>query len=208
MMFDLIDISEDEVHAALKKMKSKFTSGPDEIPSFFVRDCAPVLSRPLSVPYNMILTSGSVPECWKVSKVVPVFKSGNRSDISNYRPISLINNFSKGLEIIIYNRLNNHLKNTLSLNQHGFVKGRSTVTNLVTLTHNIREELDNRGQMDVVYMDITKAFDQLDHKLLIHKLKHLYGFSLKAIKIFTEYLKDRYQFVECLGYKSAEFGQN
>jgi len=96
-----------------------------------------------------------------MSRVCPVYKHGDRADIGKYRPVSIINNFSKAFETLLQNRLKLNISMQLSDNQHGFVKGRSTVTNLSCISQVITEAIDIGSQVDVIYTDLSKAFDRL-----------------------------------------------
>ena len=99
-----------------------------------------------------------------------------------------------------------HVSGLLSSDQHGFVKGRSTVTNLVCKTQFICEKLDQHSQVDVIYTDFSKAFDRLDHGILLRKL-NLIGLSSGLMKLFADYLHDRYLFVQHHGFRSVRFNQ-
>lgn len=197
----------DDVKNAISQIKANMTMGPDNIPAFLIRDCAILLAYPLCIIYNMIIENSVFPDLWKLSKVTPIFKKGDNTDITNYRPITIICNFSKLLEIILYDPLYAHVNNCLLPEQHGFISGRSTVTNLVIKTQYISEVLDQRGQVDVIYTDFSKAFDKLDHKILLHKLQYL-NISIDFLNLITSYLSDRWQYVQVRGYKSKKFLQS
>lgn len=202
--FDLCHIEAADIITASKKLKNKLTSGPDSIPSFIVKDCIGVLADPLQHIFNLILSTSTFPSTWKVAKIVPVHKKDDSSVVNNYRPVSLLCNFSKLFEIIIHNRLYPFLRGLLSSDQHGFVDGRSCVTNLATFSELITAALDGRGQVDVVYTDFQKAFDRIDHYLLLHKLE-LFGLSGGLVSLFESYLCGRSQFVEHEGFRSPMF---
>lgn len=199
-------ICESEVITACKKLKDKMTSGTDNIPSFIVKDCAGVLSCPLAKIFNLCLNNKQYPSVWKETKICPVYKSGRKDNIENYRPISIISNLSKVFEIILYNRIYPLISRQLSQYQHGFVSKRSTVTNLFIMTQYISECLDKGGQVDVIYTDFSKAFDSLHHNILISKMK-AFGFSKDATDFLKSYLTDRIQFVSYNGYKSDKYFQ-
>jgi hypothetical protein len=91
------------------------------------------------------------PAKWKESRLCPIFKNGDKSDITNYRPIAIINNFAKIFEFILFERIYHHISSNISVNQHGFMARRSTVTNLVSTTQFLCESLDAHGQVDVIY---------------------------------------------------------
>ena len=109
---------------------------------------------------------------WKISKVTSVFKDGEKSHVQNYRPIALLSNFSKIFEIVIHNRIYPIISQYISNNQHGFILGRSTTTNLVQITHYIATALNNEQQVDVIYTDFSKDFDRINHAILLSKLDY------------------------------------
>lgn len=197
------NFTEDEVLKALKKLKPKLTSGPDNIPSFVVRDCAAVFAKPLCLIFNLSLQTSTFPQCWKQSKIIPVFKKGDRSLITNYRPIVILNNFAKVLEMLLYDHIFCHVKHQITEFQHGFYKGRSTVTNLFCLTEFLSDGIDDGSQVDIIYTDFSKAFDKLNHSILLQKL-HTFGFSPDLINYFSSYLNNRTQYVLYCGHKSVE----
>jgi Reverse transcriptase (RNA-dependent DNA polymerase) len=196
--------SEEEVAKALCKLKDKHTSGHDNIPSFFARDCAYVLAKPLQVIFNTALKTNTFPKLWKVSKVIPIFKSGEINDIGNYRPITLLSNFAKAFEISVYTRIFPKIQRLISTEQHGFITNRSTVTNLMSLSQSVCQAVENHSQLDVIYTDFSKAFDRLDHTILISKLNEM-GLTINLLQFFSSYLTNRKQFVEYRGHQSYTF---
>lgn len=195
-------VSEDDVAKAIRKLKNKATAGDDQVPSFLIRDCSAVFLLPLKIIFNLSLQSATYPSAWKIARVCPVFKSGDVKDVANYRPISILNNFSKVFESVIYNNINPHILNSISDCQHGFVSRRSTVTNLICISQYLREVVDRRGQVDVIYTDLAKAFDRLDHAILLQKLLS-FGFSPRLLEFFRSYLCDRSFYVCYNGYASS-----
>ena len=202
----ITSINEENVTAAIRKLKPKITCGPDQIPAFVVRDCANVFAKPLKFLFNLILKTSTFPHQWKVSRICPVHKKGDKANIKNYRPIAIMCNFAKVFEIVLHIYLSNHVSQMLSLHQHGFIKGRSTVTNLVTMTQFLCESLDDQRQVDVVYTDFSKAFDKIDHNLLLQKLE-TFGMSDSLILLLRSYLENRYLFVKMNGFESKLFKQ-
>lgn len=197
-------LSESDIKIAIKRLKNKMTSGHDQIPSFLIKDCVNVFTVPLLTLFNIALRTSTFPECWKLAKVCPIYKCGNRADIGNYRGISILPNFAKVFEAAVYATIYSGVKNSISNHQHGFMEKRSTSTNLACLTQFITESLDNRGQVDVVYTDFSKAFDRIDHNLLIEKLNH-FGFNKLLLNFFKSYLEDRLQYVQYNGFKSSTY---
>ncbi|KAJ3655253.1 hypothetical protein Zmor_014389 [Zophobas morio] len=98
-------ISMVDIKKAVKKLKSNFTSGPDKIPAFLVKDCINCFCEPLCYLYNLIVQTSTFPKLWKIAKVIPIFKSGSKSDVTNYRPVSVISNFAKIFDSILTNIL-------------------------------------------------------------------------------------------------------
>lgn len=197
-------VSESDVVSSAARLKSDFTSGDDGVPSFLVRDCASALSFPLQLLFNLIITTSTFPDVWKVSKLIPVFKKGDRSDIKNYRPISVLSNFSKIFEHILYTRIYSSIKSALSVHQHGFMSGRSTVTNLVEIAQFLSVAVDRRKQVDVIYTDFSKAFDSINHCLLLAKLDR-FGCSAPLIQLLSSYLSGRAGYTFYNGYSSKAF---
>ena len=140
---------------------------------------------------------------WKMSNVCPVFKSGDKQDILNYRPISLLSSISKCLEKIIYKHLYEHCidNNLLIENNSGFKQNDSTVNLLVNITHQIYKSIDEGKDICVVFLDVSKAFDKVWHEGLLFKLKQI-GVCGSILNWFTSYLSDRSQKVVINGKSS------
>ena len=129
---------------------------------------------------------------------MPVYKKGDKEHTENYRPISLLPIVSKVLERCVLNNIKSRLYELVNNCQHGFITGKSCVTNLIEALEYIGSILDSGGQIDVIYLDMSKAFDKVNHQLLIHKLRSL-GFGGNLLKWFRNYLTDRSQRVTVLG---------
>lgn len=197
-------VTEREIKEASKKLKNKMTSGPDGIPSFIVKDCISVFVTPMYIIFNLALKTSVFPNRWKEAKVVPIFKNGDKSHIINYRSISILSNFSKLFEVVLYNRIYPSVHNLISQSQHGFMCHRSTVTNLAVISQYVSNIVDNRGQVDVIYTDFSKAFDRIDHNVLLKKLE-LYGCNNQMKEFFKSYLQERPQYVSYNGYNSFKY---
>jgi hypothetical protein len=200
--FFLNAVNEQDVLNTISKLKLKFTAGPDMIPSFLIRECVEAFVSPLVVIFNLCLKTNAFPAIWKTARVVPVFKKGDRSCIENYRPVSICSNFSKLFEFIISDNLSFHFKSYISESQHGFVRGRSTISNLCTFTQYVANSMDLGLQTDVIYTDFSKAFDRLDHEILVRKLETL-GCSSNFVNFLYSYLSK--QFVSVHGHRFNVF---
>ena len=127
-----LSFTESEVLYQLDKLNANKGAGPDEVPNIFIKSCSSHLAEPLSFLFNLSLSSGVFPDEFKVASVTPIFKSGDKSDVTNYRPISILNGFSKVLERLVHTVVYDHVSPFLNANQHGFVKKKRTITNLMT----------------------------------------------------------------------------
>jgi hypothetical protein len=146
-----------DIEQAIKGLKPTSSAGFDQIPTFIVKDCSAALIEPLTFLFNLSLKSGIFPSRWKFSKITPIFKSGDISITSNYRPIALLSVFSKIFETALYNILITTMKQLITERQHGFISGRSTNTNLACFTQFVAEALDKNVQVDCTYTDFSKA---------------------------------------------------
>lgn len=201
---DIKSISEDDIQKAIKKLKPKKSVGPDKIPPYIFKGCAELLLEPLMIIFNLIITSCTYPDAWKLTKVCPVFKSGNLNEIVNHRPVALICVPSKIFEIILHEIMYSHIKSGISDYQHGFMENKSTVTNLMCFSHSVNSVVDDNSQVDVIFTDFAKAFDKVDHDILLKKLDS-FGFSNRLLQMCASYLRDRKQYVVYKGARSVEF---
>lgn len=202
--FNLRSISVEEVTAAIRKLPSKRSYGPDLIPVYIIKGCSEFLEKPLCHIFNRCLASKSFPDRWKVTKITPILKKGSRLEISNYRPVAVLSTPAKVFELIIFDHVFSHMKQYICQQQHGFMPSRSINTNLVNFVHFTSFAMDSRHQVDVIYTDMSKAFDKVDHFLLLKKM-NFYGFSGDLINFFISYLQNRRQYVSFSGYKSDIF---
>ena len=159
-----------EILATLKELASK-GPGPDGIPPSLMKNLAPAFVKPLFWLFNLSLTSGQFPSVWKKSFLIPIFKSGKRSDIKNYRGIAIISCIPKLFEAIVNQKIFNQVKNRITCNQHGFYKGRSTTTNLLEFVDFSLASMDRGNFVETLYTDLSKAFDRVDISILMSKLK-------------------------------------
>ena len=153
----------------------------------------------------MSFSTGTHPDILKIAKTIPVYKKGSRLTISNYRPISLLSNLNKIFEKVIFNRVYDFLEDydLLYKYQFGFRKKHSTNHALISITEQIREALDSNKKAVGIFVDFQKAFDTVNHKILLNKLDH-YGIRGNTNNWFKSYLTDRKQFVSINGFDSSE----
>ena len=160
----------------ISSLKPKSSSGCDEITSKIIKSCAPIISLPFSYIYNYSLHSGIFPDRLKIAVVKPLHKTGDKFNISNYRPISLLPTFSKIFEKAMYSRLNQHLytNNILVPEQYAFRKGMSTEDAAFMLTDSVLKSLNQKLHVGRIFCDLSKAFDCVNQEMLLSKL-HCYG---------------------------------
>ena len=190
LFFEPTDIS--EVKTIILNMKPKTSSGYDEISPKLLKQTQTSILVPLVHIANVSLTSGIFPQKMKCAKVIPIFKKGSPHLLSNYRPISILPAFSKILERLVYNRLYKFLTKhkVLSKSQFGFRNNHSTEHAIINLVDTLIGHLKQKSHPVGIFMDLSKAFDTLNHAILLQKLNH-YGIRGTALSWFKSYLSDR-----------------
>ena len=167
--------SEWEINALLRSVNINKARGADGIINKLIKICADGITKVLTYFVNLSLRSGVFPDDWKQANVTPIFKKDDRQLKSNYRPVSLLNAFSKIIEKVVFTRIYNFLLdiNFLYPLQSGFRPGDSTVNQLVYMVHKIYDAFEHGKEVRMVYLDISKAFDRVWHKGLLLKLKSI-----------------------------------
>ena len=134
------------------------------------------MAKGLCKIFNQSIKSNKFPSSWKISNVIPLFKKGQRDQVGNYRPVSLLCSLSKIFEKIVFKHLFNHLRDNFVLTdyQSGFLPGNSTVTQLIDLQYQFGSALNDKLETLAVFLDIAKAFDTVWHRGLLFKLKKCY----------------------------------
>ena len=193
-----------EISDIISLLKSGKSLGRNSIPMKILKLLSPLISSPLSQIVNESFQSGIFPDKMKLAKVIPLFKKGCRLAASNYRPISLLSIFSKIIEKVMYKRLYKFLEKheILYTLQFGFRASHSIDHALVSLTEAIKNSLDNRKFGCGIFIDLQKAFDTVNHNILLTKLEH-YGIRGTALDWFKSYLMDRKQYVSVNGSNSS-----
>lgn len=186
-----------EILSILRSTKAKNSFGHDKLSTKIIKSIQSAIATPLSIVINKSLITGIVPTSFKLAKIKPIYKAKAKDDIMNYRPISLLPSFSKILEKVVHSRVYNFFTyfNMLSHNQFGFQKNHSTIDALTRFINDTTDSLDRGSSMLAVYIDLSRAFDTLNHEILLQKLE-LYGIRGVALEWFRSYLTDRKQYIE------------
>ena len=192
-----------EISSIINKFNVYKGTGPNSIPPLFLHHMLSALAEPLSMIANICFATGKHPEKLKIAKITPIYKKGSKLLACNYRPISLLSNINKIFEKLVHIRtltfLNNH--NAFYEHQYGFRPKHSTNHTLINITETIRTALDEGKFACGVFVDFQKAFDTVNHSILLGKLHH-YGIRGLALNWFKSYLSNREQFVSVLGFDS------
>ena len=192
----LKSVDNKEVLDMLNHLNSSKSCGPNSIPSNLLKTHALHFVEPIKFVINKSLVEGKFPDLLKIAEVCPIYKKGDKSKCENYRPISLLSNLSKLFERAMHTRLYEFLENSNALYnlQFGFRKNFSTNHALLSIVEEIRKNLDDRTFSCGVFVDLEKAFDTVNHAILIKKLD-FYGVRGPANSWFLSYLSNRNQMV-------------
>ena len=190
-----IDISEEEVYCVLTSLDPSKATGGDGIPPLILKYCADSLSKPLLHLFSLCLSKSYLPKEWRRHYITPIYKSGDKSSVLNYRPISLLCCVAKVLECLVYDKVSNFVVNSIISDfQFGFVQKRSTLQQLLLYLNFLHQSYENRQQVHSIYLDIRKAFDSVPHHELLTKL-WTSGITGSLWSFFKAYLDGREQCV-------------
>ena len=180
----------------IDKLPSKTSSCVDGIYPVLLKYIKHEISKPVTLILNQCLTTGIFPDKLKIAKVVPIYKGADENIFNNYRPISILPALSKVFEKIVFNQTYTYFDdhNLFFGNQYGFQKKYFTELAVLEVIDRITNQLDKGLSPMNIYLDLSKAFDTLDHDILIHKLQY-YGVSGSALRLFKNYLTERKQYV-------------
>ena len=187
-------IDEALVKSIMTGLKPKRCEGYDRIPLIFYKDGAEELTYIITILMQKVIRDGKIPEQWKVAKVVPIHKKGKRSNVENYRPISNLCSVTKIFERLVLDRINAIEKcehcDLTGEKQHGFKKNHSTETAGIEIQTTISQRCDDNEYVTVTSLDLTAAFDVIDHRLLIRRLRNI-GLPSLLVNIIEDWLSER-----------------
>ena len=201
--FHLKQTNPKEIISVINNLPMKTSAGHDKISCIILKEIKDIIAQPLSLLVNQAFNTGVFPSKLKLAKVIPLFKKGDKTSIENYRPISLLPCMSKVLEKIINIQLYDYFQsnNLLYKSQYGFRIHHSTEFASLELVDTIQQQLDLKLDPFAVFLDMSKAFDTLDHEILMQKFS-FYGVQNTSLNLFKSYLSERSQFVSIGGTSS------
>ena len=189
----------------LTTLKANKPIGLDKISARLLKSSANTITPSVTTLLNLSIRTGKFPKLWKCSKITALFKSGDRTNASNYRPISILPTLSKILEKAVHSQLYQYLvtNNLLTRKQFGFRKGLSTVSALTSFADEVLLNMEQGKLCGAVFLDLTKAFDTVDHGILLRKLSEI-GLCENSLQWFRSYITDRKQRTCCRNELSDE----
>jgi hypothetical protein len=192
--FNFEPITDSDVEKVLKNLDSNKAAGLDNLPAWILKESRNEISPQLRHIFNLSINSGTFIDKWKMARVTPIHKGGSKSDLNNYRPISILPLVSKVFEKIVFKQLYNYIMtNQLLLkDQFGFRPGHSTATCLISQINEWLQNIDNGQVNGIIQVDLRKAFDTVNHEILATKLSAL-GIHGLALNFFKSYLNNRVQ---------------
>ena len=184
-----IDFTEQDFIKEIDTVTVNSAAGPDGFPAIVLKNCKTALAKPLLILWRDNLDKGTTPKLLKTSYITPLFKGGDQGIPANYRPVALTSQITKVFEKkILRGKLQTFYEdnNLYNNSQHGFRKGRSCLSQLLQHTERLLSHIENGENVDVIYLDFSKAFDKVDHTILLNKLERngVKGKILEWIKSF------------------------
>lgn len=188
-------ITEQHVKSVLQQMDINKGSGFDGIASIFLRECADELAEPLRLIFSTSLSAMYYPEAFKIGQLTPIYKSGAKKDMTNYRGVNTMPNIAKVFDKVTRDQLRLIVNPRIKTTQHSFISCRNIETNLLEHTTHIHHAFANNAQLDTFLSDVSKAFDHVDKSLQIRKLSR-FPLSNRTLFWFKSYLTNRRQYVK------------
>ena len=202
-LLEEISFTQEDIEKAISEIDTYSSCPEGDIPAIVLKNCKSELSYPIWKMWKESMETGAIQPEFKYQSITPVHKKGSRAKPENYRPISLTSHLIKIFERVLRKKIVAYLEDhhIICRNQHGFRKGRSCLTQLLNHVDLILKNLLNNSDTDAIYLDYAKAFDKVDHLILLEKI-HAYGIRGKVHSWITSYLSDRTQTVVINGQKS------
>lgn len=199
-----VEFTREKVAKEIQLLKKNKSAGEDGLGSSFIKELERDIAEPLAVLFGNSFNEGVVPVDWKLANISPIFKKGAKNDPSNYRPVSLTSQVGKLMERVVKRELVEFLEGNglIRDSQHGFRGGRSCLTNLLEFVEEVSLRVDRGEQVDVIFLDFSKAFDKVPHERLLVKLES-FGIRGKLLGWVREWLRDRRQRVVINGVGSS-----
>ena len=206
--FSLMPMGPWKVLDVVHSLSDKYTQDINEISVWLLRQIIHTIAEPLAHILDLSIYNGIFPSCFKCSKVVPVYKSGAKDDIKNYRPISIINVFGKVLEKYVADQLLHFFlkENLFSPSQHGFLPRKNTFNCILSVFNIISNNLLSNETTAIISLDLSKAFDLCNHDIILKKLS-AYGVRGIPLKWFESFLQNRTQMVTTNGTLSSSINE-
>lgn len=201
--FEFSEVSQIQVRDAINQLKNSPALDAYDLNANIIKSIKETLIPFLTRLFNLSVATSTFPDAFKLATVIPLFKSGEKGEISNYRPISILPVFSKIFEKIMKNQITNYFEENklFNANQFGFRSKRSTAEAILSFIETATSTFENDEYCLGTFMDLSKAFDCVSHRILIKKIQH-YKFQPKACTLLNSYLSNRFQFVSINGIKS------
>ena len=198
-------VTEYELQIEINNLNENKSAGHDEVSAKMIKKISENIIKPLTYIYNLSFQTGKIPNFLKLAIVSPIYKANENNLFENYRPISVLTCFSKLLEKLMYKRLYNYVEKHQILSEHqfGFRRNKSTEHAILELTDKISKAMDEGLYTIGIFLDLSKAFDTVNHEILIKKLEH-YGIRGICLQWFTNYLQERSQIVKYKQHRSNE----
>ena len=190
--FSFTLFSKEDILKAIKSLSSNKASLIEDIPIKILKNSIHIYSEKLTNIFNECLINGKFPDTLKRADVTPIFKKGNDNEKENYRPVSMLSTFSKVFEKLLFEQINDHMQSKFSKHLTGFRKNHSTQNALLVMIEKWKTILNKKLKVGALFMDLSKAFDTLDHSLLLAKLS-AYGFDNNSLSFVRSYLTNRIQ---------------